>query len=62
MTTCIEGQQSCEMSGAQVLWGMAEGDGIVQYEEEEAQGETLSLHTMTWKEVVVRWVLGSSPR
>ena len=25
-----EGQQSCEGSGAQILWGVAEGAGIVQ--------------------------------
>ena len=33
-----EGQQSCEGSGAQVLWGVAEGIGMVQPGEEEAQG------------------------
>ena len=32
-----EGQQSCEGSGAQILWGAAEGTGIVQSGEEEAQ-------------------------
>ena len=34
-------------SGAQVLWETAEGVGIVQPEEEEAQGRTLLLPTMT---------------
>ena len=33
-----EGHQSCKGSGAQVLWGVAEGDWIVQSGEEEAQG------------------------
>ena len=32
-----EGQQNCEGSGAQALWGVAEGTGIVQSGEEEAQ-------------------------
>ena len=30
-------QRSCKGSGAQVLWGAAEGAGIVQPGEEEAQ-------------------------
>ena len=34
----MEGQRSCEGSGAQVLWGVAEGTGIVKPGEEEAQG------------------------
>ena len=34
-----EGQQSCEGSGAQVLCGEAEGAGIVQSGEGEAQGK-----------------------
>ena len=33
-----EGQQSCEGSGAQALWGGAEGAGIVKPGEEDAQG------------------------
>jgi len=33
-----EGQQSCEGSGAQILWGMDEGAGIFKTGEEEAQG------------------------
>jgi len=33
-----EGQRSCEGSGAQVLWGTAEGTGIVQSGGEEAEG------------------------
>ena len=32
------GQQNCEGSGIQVLWGVAEGTGVVQPGEEEAQG------------------------
>ena len=40
---CREGQRSCEGSGAQVLWGAAEGTGLVQSGEEEAR-ETL-LHS-----------------
>jgi len=32
-----EGQQSCEESGAQILWGATEGTGIIQSEKEEAQ-------------------------
>ena len=35
---CREGQLSCEGTGAQVLWGVAEGAGIVQSGEENAQG------------------------
>jgi len=33
-----EGQWSCKGSEAQLLWGAAEGTGIVQSGEEEAQG------------------------
>ena len=33
-----EGQQSCEGCRGQVLWGEAEGIGMVQSGEEEAQG------------------------
>ena len=33
-----ERQRSCEGSGAQALWGAADGTGIVQSGEEEAQG------------------------
>ena len=33
-----EVQQSCKGSGAQVLWGVTDGTGIVQSAEEEAQG------------------------
>ena len=33
-----EGQQSCEGSGAQTLWRAAEGAGVVQSREEEAEG------------------------
>jgi len=40
-----EGQLSREGSEAQILWGMAEGAGIVHSGEEEAQGETISLST-----------------
>ena len=36
-STSRKGQWSCEGSGAQVLWGAAEGAGIVQSGEEEAQ-------------------------
>jgi len=32
-----EGEQSCEGSGAQVLWGASEETGMVQSVEEEAQ-------------------------
>lgn len=41
------GQQSCEASGAQVLWGAAERAGIAQSGEDEAQGRPyrfLQLH------------------
>ena len=31
-----EGPRSCERSGEQALWGLAEGTGIVQSGEEEA--------------------------
>ena len=34
-----EGQQSCEGTGTQVLWGVAEGTGIVQSGEEQVQGK-----------------------
>ncbi len=37
----IEGQQSREGSETQVLWRVAEGTGIVQSREEEAQGRPL---------------------
>ena len=33
----IEEQQSCEGSGAQVLWGTAEETGIIQSGEKKAQ-------------------------
>ena len=33
-----EGQWSCEGSGAEVWWGAAEGTGVAQSGEEEAQG------------------------
>jgi len=35
-------QQRCEGSVAEVLWGAAEGTGIVQSGEEEAQGRPCS--------------------
>ena len=41
-----EGQQSHEESGAQILWGMAEETGTVQFEEEEAQGRPYC--TLQW--------------
>jgi len=34
-----EGQQSCEGTGAEVLWGLDEGIGLVQSGEEKAQGK-----------------------
>ena len=38
---CVqEGQQSCEGSGLQVLWGEIEGTGIVQTVEEQDQGRS----------------------
>ena len=43
-----EKQLSCEGSGAQVLWGVAEGPGEVQYGEEEAQGRPY--HSLQWPE------------
>jgi len=55
-----EGQRKCEGSGAQILWGTAEGTGIVQSGEEEALGRPL-LSTATRKEAVVRWWSASSP-
>ena len=39
-----DGQQSYEGSGAQVLWGVAEGTGMVQSGEEEAQGRLIALY------------------
>lgn len=33
-----KGQQSCEGSGAQALWGVPKGNGIVQFGEDEVQG------------------------
>ena len=41
-------------SREQILWGEAEGTGIVRCGEEEAEGRVL-LSKATWKEVVVRW-------
>lgn len=38
-----DGQQSCEWSEAQVLWGGADGAGVVQSGEEEAQGDLVAL-------------------
>ena len=37
-----EGQRSCEGSGAQVLWGLAEGNGTAQ-SGEEARGDLITL-------------------
>ena len=38
-----EGQQSCEGSGVQVLWGAANGIGMIQSEKEETRGCYLQL-------------------
>ena len=48
-------QQSSEGSGAHVLWGAAEGTGIVQ------SRETGLLSTSHWTEVVERWGLALLP-
>jgi len=37
-------RRSCERSGAQVLWGVAEGAGVVQSGEEEARGDPMALY------------------
>ena len=51
-----KGQRSCAGSGAQVLWGEAEGMGWVSLEKRRLRGETSSPSTTTtWQEVVVRW-------
>jgi len=40
-----EGQCSCEGSEAQVLWGVVEGTGVVQSEEEELRGDLIALYS-----------------
>lgn len=35
--------ETCEGSGAQILWGDTEGTGVVQSGEEEAQGKPCNL-------------------
>lgn len=37
-STSRKEQQSCEDSGAQALWGLPEGHGVVQFGEQEVQG------------------------
>ena len=59
-SVCREGQQSSEGSGAQILGEMAEGTGIVQTEEEEAQGRPYRPPQLP--EGVVSWGSASSPR
>ena len=50
------GQQNCEGSGIQVFWGVAEGTGVVQSGEEEAQGRphcSIQLLKGGWSDVGV---------
>lgn len=48
------GQQSCDGSGAEVLWGAAEGTGMDQAGEQLLRG-TLWFSPTAWKEAVARW-------
>ena len=64
---CVQhgkGQQSHEGSGAQVLWGAAEGTGVVQSGEEEAQGDLMALYNCLKGDWVWGWPLlpGDSDR
>lgn len=40
-----KGQWRCEGSGAQNLWGVADQTEIVQYWEEEVQGDLITLYS-----------------
>ena len=50
------------MDVLQVFWGTAEGTGVVQSGEKEAEGGPYLSLTATWKEVVVSWVSVSFPK
>ena len=54
-------RRSCERSGAQVLWGVAEGVGLFSQEKRRLV-EILWLFTTPRMEVVARWRSASFPR
>ena len=56
-----KGNKDGEGSGAQVLWGAAEGAVIVYSGEEESQRRSYGSQQLPENEVLVRWVSASSP-
>lgn len=55
-----KGNKAGEESGAQILWGVAEGAEVVNPEEKEAEGRPYHPFTTAWKEGVVKRGLAAS--